>query len=175
MQGHVLLKLPQDVSNHHRSNLSPCAWWDWLFLRTLQNIYVLICFFSLVSKRCYLKWLDTLYSRTWHCRNSRRRKSKATLCLLMQRPVDELSHSSNFPDSQLPHPSPCENINKHCFYYCGKLGRNMPPWSLPSSAYRALAPRGQRAALWSVRPGCHRMLKEHASGLRLEIGLGKKE
>lgn len=41
-------------------------------------------------------------------------KSKAGACLLTPGTLAELLLSSSFPDLQ---PS-CENINKHCFYYC---------------------------------------------------------
>lgn len=61
------------------------------------------------------------------------------------------------PDPRLPHPSPCENVNKHCFYYChcGKFCDITQPPSPSSSFHSQLLgsrpPGGQRAALWSVR------------------------
>lgn len=92
-----------------------------------------------------------------HYNNSRLHNSKVTVCLLTARPLAELLHSSYFPDPKLPQFSPCENINKHCFYYChsGKFqGTTRPPTPrfLPFSACRERAPRGHRAVLWSVRP-----------------------
>ena len=53
-----------------------------------------------------------------HYNNSSLHNSKATVCLLTASPLAELLHSSYFPDPKLPHFSPRENINKHCFYYC---------------------------------------------------------
>lgn len=54
-----------------------------------------------------------------HYNNSSLRKSAAAACLLTLRPLAELLHSPYFPDPQLPHvsSSPCENVNKQCFYY----------------------------------------------------------
>lgn len=178
MQGHVLLKQSQHVSNPHLSNLSLHAWWDWLFLHTLQNIYVLIwaVFPPMLSNWGYLKWRDTLYSHTagrahlhfvkevtLHCNNSSLRKSKATFCLLTPKPFAELSHSCDFPDSQRPHASPCENINKHCFYYCGKFQDATRP---PSSSHPRLAerwpPGSQGSAVVSQAwvTGCWRIMPQ---------------
>lgn len=94
-----------------------------------------------------------------HYNNSSLRKSAAAACLLTLRPLAELLHSPYFPDPQLPHvsSSPCENINKQCFYYSHSWKFQDPPppsvpWSLPVPSVRRAGPGGHRAALWSVRP-----------------------
>lgn len=104
-------------------------------------------FSPLFSNRGYLEWVDTLYSHAWHCSSSSLRKSKATFCLLTQRPVDELSHSSNFP--RFP-TSPSLALWEHkqtLFLLLWEVGtQHAPPPVPPILSLRSIGPLGSKSS-----------------------------
>lgn len=90
--------------------------------------------------------------------------------LLTPRPLAEL-----FPDPQLPRPSPCENINKHYFYYCYS-GKSQDPTRSPVPPILGVqrADSGSRSSSGCSQSSLScRMWKCNASGPSLKIDLEK--